>query len=201
MILIGASGHAKVICSILEAQGEPISYLVDANPEIKTLLEYKVIHDSNFQLTGEPLIFSIGSNEIRKKLTAGFPGNFGTAIHPRSVIDSNASIGEGTVIMAGAIVNNSTTIGRHCIINTSASIDHDCVIGDYAHISPNSTLCGGITIGEGTHVGAGATVIPNVKIGDWAIIGAGAVVTEDVPDFAVVMGNPARIKRYNERKT
>ena len=48
-------------------------------------------------------------------------------------------------------------------------------------------------MGEGTHIGAGATIIPNLKIGKWATIGAGAVVIKDVPDYAVVVGNPGRI--------
>jgi len=53
-------------------------------------------------------------------------------------------------------------------------------------------------VGEGTHIGIGATVIQGIKIGKWATIGAGAVVIRDVPDYAVVVGNPARIIRHNE---
>jgi len=58
-------------------------------------------------------------------------------------------------------------------------------------------LAGNVEVGEGTHVGIGASVIQGVKIGKWATIGAGAVVIKDVPDFAVVVGSPARIIKYN----
>ncbi|HEY6147701.1 MAG TPA: acyltransferase, partial [Thermoanaerobaculia bacterium] len=49
---------------------------------------------------------------------------------------------------------------------------------------------------EGASLGAGAVLLPGVAIGRWALVGAGAVVTEDVPDFALVYGNPARPRGF-----
>lgn len=196
MILIGASGHAKVIIDILEKNDETVDFLLDANPDIKELAGYNVVTDRNHvDSVEEEYIISIGSNAIRKKIAEQRKLTYGWAIHPSAVLADDVSIGQGTVIMAGAIVNSSTDIGNHAIINTSASVDHDCKIGDYVHISPNATLCGTIEVGEGTHIGAGATIIPNIKIGKWVTIGAGAVIIKDVPDFAVVVGNPARVIR------
>ena len=173
MILIGASGHAKVILDILEQNGQDIECLIDANPNIKMLCGYVVEHDSTFDFTGKDAILSIGSNTIRKKLALTLPCNFETAIHPKSILDSTVKVLEGTVIMAGVVINRDTAVGKHVIVNTSASIDHDCVINDFVHISPNVTLCGAVHVGEGAHIGAGAVVIPNIKIGKWAVIGAG----------------------------
>ena len=202
MILIGASGHAKVIIDILEKSGEPVDYLVDANADIHTLSGKKVVPQNQYEPNAsDELILSIGANAVRKRLFASFNTKYGKAIHPSVIRASNTSIGEGTVVMAGVVINPDTHIGRHCIINTTASIDHDCQIADFVHISPNATLCGTISVGEGAHVGAGATIIPNLNIGKWATIGAGAVVIADVPDYAVVVGNPARIIKYNEPKT
>lgn len=198
MILIGASGHAKVIASILEEQGEQLSYLVDTDPSVTSLLNYQVIGQKEFVPSSESVIISIGSNTIRKKLAKQWSLKFGRAIHPTVVVDKRVDVGEGTVIMAGVVINSSTKIGNHCIINTSASIDHDCEVGDFVHVSPGARVCGGITVGEGTHIGAGATIIPNIKIGKWAIIGAGAVIIKDVPDFAVVVGNPGRIIKRSD---
>jgi acetyltransferase EpsM len=76
-------------------------------------------------------------------------------------------------------------------------VEHECQLGDYVHISPNSALAGDVIVGEGSHIGIGAVVIPGVKIGKWVTIGAGAVVLEDIPDFAVVVGNPGKIIKYN----
>jgi acetyltransferase-like isoleucine patch superfamily enzyme len=50
----------------------------------------------------------------------------------------------------------------------------------------------GVTIGEGASIGASATCVAPVTIGRWALVGSGAVVVKDVPDFALVVGSPAR---------
>jgi acetyltransferase-like isoleucine patch superfamily enzyme len=54
----------------------------------------------------------------------------------------------------------------------------------------------GVTLKKGSSVGANATLLPGVSIGLGAMVGAGAVVTKDVPDYAVVIGNPAKVIRY-----
>ncbi|MBR3214827.1 MAG: acyltransferase [Methanosphaera sp.] len=54
-------------------------------------------------------------------------------------------------------------------------------------------LCNEITIKKGVWIGAGATILPGVTVGEYAIVGAGAIVTKDVPDYAVVVGSPARV--------
>lgn len=200
MILFGASGHAKVIVDILIQAGQKVDYLVDARPIDGGLLGYEVLLEADFKPDqGKEIIISIGSNKIRKVVANKLQSSYGKAIHPSTQVAMDVTIEEGTVVMAGAVINSSTHIGKHCIVNTSASIDHDCNIGDYVHISPNATLCGTIAVGEGTHIGAGATIIPNKKIGKWATIGAGTVIIEDIPDYAVVVGSPGRIIKYNER--
>jgi len=200
MILFGASGHAKVIIDILEKQGIHVDHLVDADPEIKSLQSYNVFHESSWNSESEDqeVIISIGNNKIRKQVTDRLKNKFGWAIHPSAILGDEVSVGHGSVIMAGAIINSATDIGNHTIINTACSIDHDCHLADFVHVSPNATLCGSVSVGEGTHIGAGATIIPNLTVGKWVTVGAGAVITKDIPDFAVVVGNPGRIIRSNE---
>ncbi len=198
MILYGASGHAKVIIEILEKQGIPITGLVDANPAVQTLLGYRVNQLLSDLDADEQVIISIGNNAIRKKIATEIGQGFGTAVHPSANISSRTEIGEGTVMMAGVSVNSSTVVGKHVILNTNCLIDHDGVIGDYVHISPNAALAGNVTVCEGTHIGIGACVIQGINIGKWATIGAGAVIIKDVPDYALVVGNPARIIEYNK---
>ena len=53
--------------------------------------------------------------------------------------------------------------------------------------------CRPVLIKKGAWIGAGATVLPGVSVGKYAIVGAGAVVTKDVPDYAVVLGAPAKV--------
>ncbi len=191
MKLYGASGHAKVIISILETLQTKIIRIYDDRAPF-ALRNYSVLPFDN-DFSGE-FIISIGNNRTRRKLAKRLKtGNFANVIHPSAVIDKTVAMGNGTVVMAGVVVNVATKIGKHCILNTSASVDHDCSIHDYSHISPNATLCGHVTIGKGAQVGAGAVILPNICIGKWSVIGAGAVVTKDIPDRATVVGNPGRI--------
>lgn len=194
LYLYGASGHCKVVIDILKSNQEVVTAILDDNPKTEVLLDVSVIPSGEFVFDkGSKLIVSIGDNAIRKKIVQRLGVRFHLAIHPQSIISAFSSIGEGTIVAAGAIINTDAIIGKHCIINTAAIVEHDCVIEDYVHLSPNVALAGDVKVGEGTHIGIGATVIQGIKIGKWATIGAGAVIIKDVPDYAVVVGNPGRI--------
>lgn len=201
IFLIGASGHAKVIAEILELQGLIIGGISDANPNTKTLFEYHVGIDfpESFDNVNDKVLICVGNNLIRKRIAHNCKYNFHVAIHPRASISARSSIGSGTVVMSGTSINTGVKIGDHAIINTNASIDHDCLIGDYVHLSPNSALAGNVIVGEGSHIGIGACIIQGIKIGRWATIGAGSVIINDIPDYAVVVGNPGRIIKYNTK--
>lgn len=200
MILYGASGHSKVVIEILEQQKKVISGLLDINPDIKSLLGYPVFQKipEKYSIDKMKMIICIGNNATRKELAEKNLGEFETAIHPTANISLRSSIGDGTVIMAAVSVNCNAVIGKHVILNTNCSVDHDCSLEDYVHISPNGALAGNVSIGEGTHIGIGACVIQGIKIGKWVTIGAGTVVISDVPDYAIMVGNPGKIISYNK---
>ncbi|QNM87035.1 acetyltransferase [Polaribacter pectinis] len=199
MCLFGASGHGKVVRDVALSQNKTIKVFFDDSPKANLLNETPILPLSKLNnFLDNSFLISIGSNEIRKKISNKLNVSFTTLIHKTAVIATNVSILEGTVIMAGTTINTDVNIGKHTIINTAAVIEHDCSIGDFVHISPNATITGNVSIEEGTHIGAGAIVIPNIKIGKWAIIGAGAVIISDVPDFATVVGNPGKITKYKK---
>ena len=195
MIILGASGHGKVIYDCSKATGIPVSAFADRDPnKVGKFLDVPVVLEGEVS-EHEDLVLGIGNNRIRKELAGKLANRFSKVLHPSAIIAENTEIGGGTVVFHGAIIQIDTKIGNHVIVNTAASIDHDCVLNDFVHIAPNATLCGGITVGEGTLIGAGSTVIPNIKIGKWVTIGAGSVVIADVPDGATVVGNPGKIIR------
>lgn len=201
MHIIGASGHGKVILDILQLQGIEISGIWDDDEHAKFLLTYPVIGSFNAFLKQDSpeVMLAIGNNSVRKKLALKLTvSSTVSAIHPESVISEFTSIGKGIVVMANATINIGSKIGDHVIVNTNASVDHDCVLEDYVHISPQVGLAGNVEVGEGTHIGIGACVIQGIKIGKWVTIGAGAVVIKDVPDYAIVVGNPGKIIKYNK---
>jgi acetyltransferase EpsM len=198
--LYGASGHGKVVAEILEKNGACISGMFDDNPAVTRLLDYPVLGaftPDRFPADAH-MVVTIGNNRIRQRIAQQVSVPFATAIHPAANISARSSIGAGTVVMAGVSVNSGAVIGRHVILNTNCAIDHDCELADFVHISPNAALAGNVKVGEGTHIGIGACIIQGIIIGKWATIGAGTVVITDVPDYAVIVGNPGRIIKYRK---
>ncbi|MDR5590563.1 acetyltransferase [Christiangramia sp. SM2212] len=199
MIIYGASGHAKVIIDVLKSIGKEIDHILDDDRSLKKILGFDVKHDISQDIEKLDAIIAIGNNSIRKNVSKKLSNNFCEAIIDKSaVVSKDTEIQYGTVVMPNAIVNSSTSIGAHCIINTNSVVEHDVIIGDFVHISPSATVTGNVKIGEGSHIGAGAVIIPGVKIGEWVTIGAGSVIINDIPDHAVVVGNPGKIIKYNK---
>ena len=199
MIIYGASGHGKVIIDIVNSMnGQAIDFIIDDDPSIINIKGLNVLHSLTDEMTGKELIVAVGNNRIRKKIVEKVSNPFIKAIiHPSAIISEDIKVGKGTVVMPNATINSSSIIGDHCIINTAATIEHDANFSDFVHISPGATITGNVNIGEGTQIGAGATVIPGVSIGKWVTVGAGAVIINDIPDYAVVVGSPGRIIKYN----
>lgn len=198
MHIIGASGHGKVIADIVLTSQNQILGVWDEDESIVDFLGLKIAGNlADFiKIATDQYLIAIGNNLTRKKIADQLQETRLIALHPQSAISKQAEIGVGTVVMANASVNIGAVIGKHVIINTNASVDHDCKIADFVHISPQVGLAGNVEVGEGTHIGVGVAVIQNIKIGKWVTIGAGAVIINDVPDYAVVVGNPGKIKKY-----
>lgn len=197
MYLYGASGHAKVIMDILQANNIHIDALVDDNQNVNEIAGVPVLHCSEGL---SPFIISIGNCQIRRVIAERLRCNFVKAIHPSAIVSSSASIGEGTVVMQGAIIQTEVKIGKHCIINTKASIDHECIIDDYVHVAPGCTISGDVHIGEGTWIGVGTTIIQGIHVGKDCFIGAGSVIVNDIPDNSKAYGVPCKVIETMEYK-
>ncbi|WP_395074229.1 acetyltransferase [Flavobacterium sp.] len=199
MYLYGASGHCKVIIDIInELKQKTITAVIDDNPKFHLICNIPVFNIKTVQsFIDKELIIAIGDNKIRKRIVNDTLANYINAVHPKAIVSIHAKIEEGTVVMAGVIINSGSSIGKHCIVNTGAIIEHDCQISDYVHICPNVSIAGSVIINEGTQVGIGATIIQGIEIGKWVMIGAGAVIINDVPDYAVVVGNPGKVIKFN----
>ena len=190
VVIIGASGHARVIADIVKINGDNIIGFLDDNAEIqgKTIFDGKIVlgdtsEESVKKYADCYFIIGIGSHRVRKIISEKYSNlKWYTAIHPSSIIGSDVSIKEGTVIMAGTVINTGTVVGKHCIVNTSSSLDHDNILEDYVHISPGSHLAGTVRISEGTWICAGVTIINNITIGKNNIIGAGATVIKNIEE-------------------
>ena len=138
----------------------------------------------------------------------------GVTVWDFSKIRENSIIGDHTLIGDYVYIDVNVSIGKNCKIQNSALLFDPCSLHDGVFIGPGVILTNdhnpraissagskkastdwdkvGVEVFTGASIGAGTVCIAPVKIGAWAMIGAGSVVTKDVPNFALVLGNPAR---------
>ncbi len=205
IVLVGSSGHAKVIIDIVEKEGRyRIAGLIDGfRATGEKTLGYPVLGGTSdlaaliaqYDLKGA--IVAIGDNSVRARVAAEVATlcpqlPFVTAVHPAASVGKSVIIGAGTVVMAGAVVNACCQVGRFCIVNTKASLDHDCVMEDYSSLAPGVTTGGNCRIGSHAAVSIGAVLRHGITIGEHSVVGAGSIVLKAVEAFSVAYGTPAK---------
>jgi sugar O-acyltransferase (sialic acid O-acetyltransferase NeuD family) len=199
LIIIGASGHGKVVADIAIKMNKwkSIAFL-DDDESIKTSMGLEVIGKTADAFTYKEeadFFVAIGNNATREKVLEQLIGeglNVVSLIHPGAIIGTDVAIGIGTAVMAGVVINGSTRIGKGCIINTSSSLDHDNVIEDYVHVSPGVGTAGSVTVGKRTWLGIGSVVSNNVNICSGCKVGAGAVIVKNITEPGTYVGVPVR---------
>ena len=134
----------------------------------------------------------------------------GTTVWQFVVVLKGAKIGMGCNICAQTLIEGGVVIGDRVTIKSGVQVWEGSIIGDDVFIGPNATFTNdlyprskkypenfrGIIVKNGASIGANSTILAGVTIGEKSLIGAGSVVTVDVPDGAIVVGNPAKIVRY-----
>ncbi len=208
IVMVGSSGHAKVIIDTIEKEGQyNIVGLLDAFKKAgESAFGYEILGEEKdlpklikkHELKG--CIIAIGDNWVRnivknkiRKIDASF--QFINTIHPSAIVARGVTVGLGTAIMAGAVINSNSKIGDFCIINTNASLDHDSNMSDFSSIAPGVTTGGNVSIGEFTAVSLGVNIIHAIAIGKHSVIGTGSTVLKDIDDYVVAYGTPARTIR------
>jgi acetyltransferase-like isoleucine patch superfamily enzyme len=133
----------------------------------------------------------------------------GTRIWSFSHILQSAVIGKDCNICENVFIENNVIIGDRVTIKNGVQIWDGIIIEDDVFIGPNATftndrypksknldyLLERTIVKKKASIGANATILPGISIGQGALVGAGAVVTRNVPDFSVVIGNPAKVIR------
>lgn len=131
----------------------------------------------------------------------------GTKIWHFSHIMANCKIGKNCNIGQNVVVSPDVILGNNVKVQNNVSIYTGVTCGDDVFLGPSMVFTNVINprssisrkseylptkVGKGATIGANATIVCGNNIGSYAFIGAGAVVTKDVPDYALVMGNPSR---------
>jgi len=133
------------------------------------------------------------TSQYLKKMGCQFT-NF---IHP-SIDLTMTTLGVGNYLQEGVILQAGVTLGDNSSIHIGTVVGHETHIGSSVFIAHACSISGCVEIKDGVFIGTNATILPRLKIGRWATVGAGAVVTKDVPDGAVVVGNPAKVIRVHD---
>ncbi len=118
-----------------------------------------------------------------------------------AVVGERCNIGQNVVISPGVILGSNVKIQNNVSLYTGVICDDDVFLGPSCVftnvVNPRSAVnrrgqYAQTRVGRGASIGANATIVCGHDIGQFAFIGAGAVVTKQVPDYALVVGNPAR---------
>lgn len=206
VIIIGASGHGKVVADAVNLSGDSVAGFLDDNPNLGgSFMGFSVFGgvDCFKDYKDHYFVIAIGNARIREKIANKIDGvKWYTAIHPSAVISKlGVVIGEGTVVMANAVVNAGAFIGKHCIINSGAIVEHDNRLENFVHVSVGAKLAGTVHIGKRTWVGIGASVSNNLSICEDCMIGAGAVVVKKISEPGTYMGVPAERLELNRKSS
>jgi len=133
----------------------------------------------------------------------------GTRIWPYAHIQKGARVGEGCNVCEHCYIENGAVVGNMVTIKNGVSIWEGVTISDKVFLGPNMVFTNDLNprsrvkrkivktlVNKGATIGANATILAGVTIGEYAMVGAGAVITNDVPSYALVYGNPARLKGH-----
>lgn len=145
--------------------------------------------------------FSFGSKKVRafcgnlilehcgKNVNIEKGAQFSSAIS----LGDNSGIGVYAQISSDVIIGKDVMMGPYCLIYTS---NHRMDKLDQPMWKQGFTIPKAVIIEDDVWIGARVTILPGVHIGKGSVLGAGSVITADVPPYAVVGGNPARVLKY-----
>ncbi|WP_435050322.1 NeuD/PglB/VioB family sugar acetyltransferase [Formosa sp. S-31] len=209
-VIIGAGTHGEIYTAYLKEAGIEIHGFIDDKDEIqgteirgvKVIGKYGDLFSKKFKDNYTDIYCPIGNNVIRQEYLSSLKlegYNTPNYIHPSVIISPNVILGEAIYMLPGNSVMPYVTIGDYFMVNMGTTIGHHTKIGKSVFMSSGVHVGASLSIGERAFLGLGSTIMTGIsKLGIECLIGAGSVVIREVPDYAVVCGNPAKVLRYKD---
>ena len=210
LVIIGGAGSGQIAMSVfqelntIKREWEIVGYLSDILEPGKYLGRYRIIGRSdeivNYINDGyychNALYFNAKDkiNRVNRFKKLNIPSiRNASAIHPTAYIGQETKIGNGVLFAPQSSTSYGPIIGNYVHVYNKAYIAHDAKIDDYVTITGHSYVGARVHVKEGAHIGVNSCIREDLVIGKYSIIGMGSVVVKDVPDYSVVIGNPARV--------
>ena len=180
------------VCSIEELRIDMREYSKDKDCMAMAMRDSQINHKFNLALPYTEEWFSLMKELFYNQIGENSIVNGGLTV----VLPKNVTIGKGVTVMNGALMMaaGGITIEDNALIAANAKL----ISNNHDPYERDVLTCKPILIKKGAWIGADSTILPGVTVGKYAIVGSDSVVTKDVPDYAVVVGNPAKVIKYLE---
>lgn len=126
-------------------------------------------------------------------------------VMPGAKIGERCNIGQNVLVSTGVTIGNNVKIQNNVSLYTGVTVEEDAFLGPSmvftnvfnprSHVNRKDEYMATL-VKKGASIGANATIVCGITLGRYCFIGAGAVVTKDVPDYALVYGNPGRVRGW-----
>ena len=206
-VIIGAGTQGQIYASYMIEAGINIVGFIDDDSSLQgkqvmglpILGKYEDLFLNKLKNIIQDVYCPIGINSVRVNYLSTLKNegyNIPSFFHNTVSIGPDVILGEANYMLAGNIIMPHTSIGNYLMVNMSSTIAHHVTFGDGIFMSSGVNVGACITVGHLAYIGMGVTVMTGVNyIGKNCLIGAGTVIIKDVPENAVMVGNPGRILR------
>ena len=209
VIILGAGENGQMVASIMEKYSrfrrkyEILGFCDDDTKILNEKIQsYRVlgsmdvasVHDG--VLVCGPFVSGPKTNYLKKQIVMRLnipPDRYLNIVVPDSEYLGKLEIGRGNLICSGVQMQNNIKIGSFTYIANNTVLCSGVEISDFVNVANSSSVMGGVTVSEGAYIGANSSIKGYCNIGRWSVVGMGSVVLEDVNDFEIVAGNPAKV--------
>lgn len=202
LLLIGASGLAREVVTLLRGQADPRRLLL-----IDDRLELRGASFDGIRVVGglavvadhptAQIVVCVGRGASRAALVDRLAAlgvtadRYARVVHPASPIPDSCSVGAGSIVLAGVVLTADVVLGDHVVLMPHVTLTHGNRVESFATLCAGVALGGDVQIGSGAYLGMNVAVRERVRIGAGSTIGMAAAVLSDVPAGETWIGVPA----------